>query len=75
MLGEYKDVLTVQQLQDALSIGRTKAYALLRSREIQSFKSGRQIRIPKQAILDYIDKSCYNTDLRGGMSDHGGNSL
>ncbi len=75
MFDEYKDVMTVRQLQDALLIGRTKAYELLNSGEIPSFRSGRQIRIPKKDVLDYIARLCYNTNVSGGMNDHGGNLL
>lgn len=72
MLDTYKDVLSVQQLQDALMIGRTKAYELLRSGSISSFRNGRQIRVPKQAVLDYIANQCYNTDAGTRLLTNGG---
>ena len=41
-----------------LHIGRNTAYELVRSKQIYSVKIGRQLRIPKQALIDYLE----NTD-------------
>ena len=61
MLESYPDVLTVQQLQEALSIGRSATYSLLRNQKIKHFKIGKQIRIPKVYLLEYITEMCYDT--------------
>ena len=47
MLEQFPDILTVKDLQDILSVGRSKAYAILHSGELQYITIGRQIRIPK----------------------------
>lgn len=46
--------LTVDDLKDALNIGRNAAYDLIRSGQIFSLKIGKTIRVPKDAIMDYI---------------------
>jgi len=66
MLEQLPDILTVRQLQDVLSIGRSKAYALLRCGEIKCITIGRQIRIPKKYLLDYLQQLGYNFSLKSG---------
>jgi excisionase family DNA binding protein len=53
----YPDVLTVKDLQRALHIGKTAAYGLLESKHIQSFKIGRIYKIPKTALIGYVQSS------------------
>ena len=48
--------LRVEDLMPILGIGRNTAYRLVRSGEIRSIKVGRQIRIPMQVLLDYLEK-------------------
>lgn len=48
--------LRVEDLMPILGIGRNTAYRLVRSGEIRSIKIGRQIRIPRQALLDYLEQ-------------------
>ena len=72
MFENYPDLLTVKQLQDILSIGRSKAYDLLHSGELQYLTIGRQIRIPKRFLLDYLEQLSYNGNLKSGMDSVGG---
>ena len=46
--------LRVEDLMPILDIGRNTAYELVRSKQIYSVKIGRQLRIPKQALIDYL---------------------
>ena len=46
--------LRVEDLMPILGIGRNTAYELVRSKQIFSVKTGRQLRIPKDAIQDYL---------------------
>ena len=46
----------VQDLMSILGIGRNTAYRLVRSGEIRSIKIGRQIRIPRQVLMDYLEQ-------------------
>ena len=49
--------LRVEDLMPILDIGRNTAYELVRSKQIYSVKIGRQLRIPKQAVIDYLNSS------------------
>ena len=66
MLEQFPDILTVKNLQEILSVGRNKAYAILHSGELQYITIGRQIRIPKKYLLDYLQKLSYNNNLKSG---------
>lgn len=46
-------LLTVEEAAEQLGIGRTTAYALVRSGELDSVRIGRLRRIPKEAIDNY----------------------
>lgn len=46
--------LRVEDLMLILGIGRNTAYELVRSGQIRSVKVGRQLRIPKQCLIDYL---------------------
>ena len=47
-------VLTVPQLAAALNIGKNTAYDLCRSGAIRCVRVGRQLRIPKDAVIEYL---------------------
>lgn len=46
--------LRVEDLMSILGIGRNTAYELVRSGQIRSIKVGKQIRIPKEALREYL---------------------
>ncbi len=48
-------LLSIEELQDILGIGRTKAYELLRSGQIRSIHIGRQLRISKPDLLEFLE--------------------
>ena len=53
----YPDVMTVQQVRQALSIGRTAVYRLLESHEIECFMIGNAYKIPKTCLIDFVQKN------------------
>lgn len=46
--------LTIPQLMDVLNIGRNTAYQLIHSGKIRSVRIGRQLRIPKDSVRDFL---------------------
>lgn len=60
MTKEYHSVadlpltLSVDMLGDVLGIGRNTAYMLVRSGQIKSIRVGRQIRVSKEVLLNYL---------------------
>ncbi|MCG5220289.1 helix-turn-helix domain-containing protein [Streptosporangium sp. KLBMP 9127] len=48
-------LLTVEETADVLRIGRTYAFAMVKSGEIESILIGKRgRRVPREAVLDYI---------------------
>ena len=47
--------LRVEELMPILGIGRNTAYELIRSGQIRSIRLGRQIRIPRDALLEFLN--------------------
>ena len=48
--------LTVEEASQILRVGRNTAYDLVRCWKLRSIKVGKQIRIPKQALQDYLSR-------------------
>ncbi len=46
--------LRVEDLMPILGIGRNTAYELVRCGKIRSIRIGRQLRIPKSALIEYL---------------------
>ena len=46
--------LRVEDLMPILGIGRNTAYELIRCGAIRSIRIGKQLRIPKDALIDYL---------------------
>ena len=55
-LHELPVTLRVEDLMPILGIGRNTAYELIRSGQIRSVRIGRQIRIPREALLELLGK-------------------
>jgi len=55
-LHELPVTLRVEDLMPILGIGRNTAYELIRSSQIRSVRIGRQIRIPREALLEFLRK-------------------
>lgn len=55
-LSDLPMTLRVGDLMPILGIGRNTAYELIRSGQIRSVRIGRQIRIPREAMLEFLRK-------------------
>jgi len=54
-LDSYGDILTANDVRNILGIGRNKTYELLKSGAIKNFKIGRDRKIPKSCLEEYIN--------------------
>ena len=54
--GDIPLIMTVEDLMPLLLIGRNTAYELVRSGEIKSIRIGRQIRITRDALIEFLEK-------------------
>jgi excisionase family DNA binding protein len=61
-INDYPDVLTVEQVKEILQIGRRSTYKLIEANEIRHFKIGNKLRIPKQCLLDYLNRCTVQED-------------
>ena len=54
MFTSYPDLVDIIQLKEMLGIGITLAYRLVKSNQIPALKIGRQYKIPKINVIDYV---------------------
>lgn len=54
----FPDILTVKEVGQALQIGRIGVYKLLSEGTLKGFKIGNTYKIPKAALIEYVDKQC-----------------
>ena len=57
MFENYDDILTVEEACEALKIGYNAMYELLKAGELKGYRNGRVWRIPKAALVEYIQHS------------------
>lgn len=55
MFDTYKDVLTVEEVCKALSMGKNTLYGLLQKGKIKSIKIGRKYFVPKVCLIDFVN--------------------
>ena len=48
--------LRVEELMPIFGVGRNTAYELVRSGQIRSIRIGRQLRVPKDAVLNFLNQ-------------------
>lgn len=60
-LSDYPDVLTPAECQNILLVGRNTIYNLLQNNIIKSVKIGKQYRIPKSSLQNYLNL-CYSNE-------------
>ena len=51
---------TVREVAEILRIGRNKAYGLIHNKKIGSIKMGREYRIPKVCVEQFLTEGIYS---------------
>lgn len=51
---QYDDVLTADEVAEALKIGKNALYSLLNSGQLRGYRNGRTWRIPRESLVVYI---------------------
>ena len=51
---DYPEVISIDNLQEILHIGRNAAYSLLKEGKIKTIKVGKKYIIPKQSVINFI---------------------
>lgn len=54
MFENYDDILTIEEVAEALKVGTSQVYKLVRSGNLKAFKEGKNWRIPRQSVSEYI---------------------
>lgn len=54
MFENYPEIVTVEELQEMLRIGRSVAYKILKSGELRSLRLGAKYLIPRAWVVDYV---------------------
>ena len=62
MFSEYPDLLTIESVQTALSVGRSTAYRFIRNGAIKHLRICKAIRVPKCHLVDFVLSSCYTNE-------------
>lgn len=63
-LADRPECLTVEEAARVLRIGRSAAYAGVKSGDIPSIKVGRSIRVPKHQLVHLLDQGPQDPDRR-----------
>ncbi len=50
----YDDILTITDVAEILKIGTTQAYKIVRSGQLKGFKEGKDWKIPKSSLAEYV---------------------
>ena len=53
---EYPDILNVTMVKGILGIQDNKIYQLIHDKEIKAAKIGKDYKIPKKSLVDYLNK-------------------
>ena len=54
MFDSYPDVVSVEEIQQMLRIGKNAVYKLLKNGAIKSIKVGKRYVVPKKHIIDFL---------------------
>lgn len=54
MFESYDDILTIEEVAELLRIGMTQAYRTVRSGSLKGYKEGKDWKIQKQALINYV---------------------
>ena len=54
MFDSYPDVVSVEEIQQMLRIGKNAVYQLLKNGAIKSIKIGKRYVVPKKYIIDFL---------------------
>jgi putative molybdopterin biosynthesis protein len=52
-----EELLTVDQVQELLKVGRTFAYSLVRSGELPSYRVGRLLRVRRRDVEHWLEEN------------------
>lgn len=54
MFNEYEDIMSIEDVMEALHIGKNRVYDLLKQGLIRGWQMGRPWKIPKESVIEYV---------------------
>lgn len=57
MFQEYPDVVSVEEIQQMLRLGKNTVYTLLKNEIIKSIKVGKKYIVPKQYVMNFLNSA------------------
>ena len=54
MFDEYEDMMSAEEVSEALRIGHNTVYSLLKSGELKAFRCGKNWKIPRAALERFV---------------------
>ena len=54
MFESLDDILTIEEVAEVLKLGTTNTYRIVRSGQLKGYKEGKDWKIPKSSLIDYI---------------------
>ncbi|WP_418751132.1 helix-turn-helix domain-containing protein [Frisingicoccus sp.] len=75
IMNNEDEIFKVEDVAHYLKIGKNSAYELIHKGLIRSIRIGKNIRVPKWCVLEYLQIQaglCYNNQ-ENRLSDEGGN--
>jgi excisionase family DNA binding protein len=67
-LEDLPQFLTVEELRAFLRIGRSSAYDLIRRGIMPAIRWGRTVRIPREAVMKFLDREGQNGNAPDGQA-------
>lgn len=59
MFNNFDDILSIEDVSSALKIGTTQTYKLVRSGQLKAYKEGKDWKIPKTALQEYVTRKVF----------------
>ncbi len=56
MFESYDDILSIKDVAEILKVGTTQAYKIVRSGDLNGFKEGKDWKISKAALAEYVKR-------------------
>lgn len=63
MFETYDDIMTIDEISEALKIGSSQAYKIVRTQQLKGYKEGKDWKIPKTSLIEYVQQKVHSSIL------------
>lgn len=61
MFETYDDIMTIEEISEALKIGSSQAYKIVRTQQLKGYKEGKDWKIPKTSLIEYVQQKVHSS--------------